>query len=57
MDETGIALGVWTNFQVITRAGKLKAYVNPPGDHGWVSILETIPATGRQLRCMVTFKE
>jgi hypothetical protein len=56
MDETGIALGVCTNSQVIARAGKRKAYVKTPGDREWVSILETVSAAGRKLRCMVIFK-
>lgn len=56
MDETGIALGVCTNSQVIARAGKRKAYVKTPGDREWVSILETISATGQKLRCIVIFK-
>jgi hypothetical protein len=56
MDETGIALGVCTNSQVIARAGKRKAYIKTPGDREWVSILETISAAGQKLRCMVIFK-
>ena len=56
MDETDIALGVCTNSQVVARAGKRKAYVKTPGDREWVSILETISATGQKLRCMVIFK-
>ncbi|KAI1507209.1 DDE-1 multi-domain protein [Pyrenophora tritici-repentis] len=56
MNETGIALGVCTNSQVVARAGKRKAYVKTPGDHEWVSILETISATGQKLRCIVIFK-
>jgi hypothetical protein len=55
MDETGIALGVCTNSEVIARAGKRKAY-KTPGDHEWVSILETISAAGQKLRCIVIFK-
>ena len=56
MDETSIALGVCTNSQVIARAGKRKAYVKTLGDREWVSILETVSAAGRKLRCMVIFK-
>jgi hypothetical protein len=56
MDETGIALGVCTNSQVIAQAGKRKAYVKTPGDREWVSIIETVSATGQKLRCMVIFK-
>jgi hypothetical protein len=56
MDETGIALGVCTNSQVIARAGKRKAYVKTPGDRDWVSIFETISAAGQKLRCIVIFK-
>jgi hypothetical protein len=56
MDETGIALGVCTNTQVIARAGKRKAYIKSPGDREWVSIIEAVSAAGRKLRCMVIFK-
>jgi hypothetical protein len=56
MDETGIALGVCTNTQVIARAGKRKAYVKSPGNREWVSIIEAVSASGRKLRCAVIFK-
>jgi hypothetical protein len=56
MDETGIALGVCTNTRVIARASKRKAYIKAPGNREWVSIIESVSATGRKLRCMVIFK-
>jgi hypothetical protein len=56
MDETGVALGVCTNTRVIARAGKKKAYKKDPGNREWVSIIESVSATGQKLRCMVIFK-
>jgi len=56
MDETGCALGVCTNFQVLASATKKKAYIKSPEDHEWVSIIETISATGVKLQCLVIFK-
>jgi hypothetical protein len=56
MDETGIALGVCTNSQVIASSRKKKAYVKAPGDREWVSIIETVSATGQMIRCLVIFK-
>jgi len=56
MDETGIALGVCTNTRVIASSSKKKTYVKSPENREWVSIIESISATGRKLRCVVIFK-
>jgi hypothetical protein len=56
MDETGCALGVCTNSQVLASATKKKAYIKSPEDREWVSIIETISATGVKLQCLVIFK-
>jgi hypothetical protein len=49
MDETGCALGVCTNSQVLASAIKKKAYIKSLEDREWVSIIETISATGVKL--------
>jgi hypothetical protein len=46
MDETGVALGVCTNTQVLASSTKKKAYVKSPENREWVSIIETVSATG-----------
>jgi hypothetical protein len=56
MDETGVALGVCTNSQVLASSSKKKAYIKSPEDREWVSIIETISSTGVKLQCLVIFK-
>jgi hypothetical protein len=56
MDETGVALGVCTNSQVLASSSKKKAYIKSPEDREWVSIIEVISATGVKLQCLVIFK-
>ncbi|USP74402.1 hypothetical protein yc1106_01676 [Curvularia clavata] len=56
MDETGVALGVCTNARVLASSSKKKAYVKSPEDREWVSIIETVSATGAKLQCLVVFK-
>ena len=56
VDETGIALGVCTNSRVLASSKKKKAYIKSPENREWVSIIESISATGRKLRCVVIFK-
>jgi hypothetical protein len=56
MDETGCALGVCTNAQVLASSSKKKAYIKSPEDREWVSTIETISATGVKLQCLVIFK-
>jgi hypothetical protein len=56
MDETGCALGVCTNSQVVASSSKKKAYIKSPEDREWVSIIETISAVGVKLQCLVIFK-
>ena len=49
MDETGVALGVCTNHQVLASSSKRKAYTKSPEDREWVSIIECCSATGIKL--------
>ena len=56
MDETGVALGVCTNHQVLADARKKKAYKGSPESREWVSIIECINAVGTKLQCLVIFK-
>ena len=49
MDETRVALGVYTNAQALASSTKKKAYIKSPEDREWVSIIETISATGVKL--------
>jgi hypothetical protein len=56
MDETGVALGVCTNTQVLASSSKKKAYVQSPEDREWVSVIECVSATGCKLRCVSIFK-
>ncbi|XP_014550041.1 hypothetical protein COCVIDRAFT_116704 [Bipolaris victoriae FI3] len=56
MDENGVALGVCTNARVLASSSKKKAYVKSPEDREWVSIIETVSATGAKLLCLVVFK-
>lgn len=56
MDETGLALGVCENSQVFASSKKKKTYVKTPENREWVSVVETISATGKKLRCLVIFK-
>ncbi|USP74411.1 hypothetical protein yc1106_01685 [Curvularia clavata] len=56
MDETGVALGVCTNARVLASSSKKKAYVKSPEDREWVSVIETVSATGAKLQCLVIFK-
>ena len=57
MDETGAALGVCTNSQMLASASKKKAYVKSPDSREWVSIIETISSVGDKLQCLVIFKD
>ena len=56
MDETGLALGVCVNSRVLANSQKKKAYIKSPENREWVSIIETVSAAGRKLRCAVIFK-
>jgi ribosome recycling factor len=56
MDETGIALGVCNNQWVIGRSSSKSSYVQTPENREWVSIIETISATGACTRPVVLFK-
>jgi hypothetical protein len=56
MDETGVALRVCTNHQVLASSSKRKAYTKSLEDREWVSIIECCSATGIKLQCLVIFK-
>jgi hypothetical protein len=56
MDETGLALGVCNNSQVIASSHKKKAYKKTPENREWVSIVECVSATGQRLRPAIIFK-
>jgi hypothetical protein len=49
MDETGIALGVGVNSRVLASSHKKKAYIKSPENREWVSIIESVSATGQKL--------
>lgn len=56
MDETGIALGVCSNSQVLASAQKKKAYKATPENREWVSIIEAISSDGRRINPVIIFK-
>lgn len=56
MDEHGLALGICTNTQVLASSRKSRTYVKSPQDREWVSIIESVSATGNKTRCLVIFK-
>ena len=56
MDETGLALGVMTNYQVLASSSKKRAYVKSPETREWVSVIECDSVAGRKLRCVAIFK-
>jgi len=56
MDETGVALGVGVNSQVLASSRKKKAYVESPENREWVSIVEAVSAAGQKLQALVIFK-
>jgi len=56
MDETGLALGHCKNQLVIRTSNTKYAYIKSPENREWVSIIETISATGRRCRPICIFK-
>ena len=46
MDESGIALGVYTNLRVLASSKKKKAYIKSPENYKWVSLVKCILAIG-----------
>ena len=56
VDETGIALGVSRNANVIGSSSTDRTIIKSPEDREWVSIVETISALGRKLRPVIIFK-
>ncbi|KAI1006004.1 hypothetical protein K3495_g2217 [Podosphaera aphanis] len=55
MDETRLALGIYSKTRLVASSLKKKAYPKIPEDHEWVSTIETISATGQKLPCLVIF--
>lgn len=55
VDETGLALGVCNNHQVLASSKKKKAYFKSPETREWVTVVECISATGNKLRPLVIF--
>ena len=55
-DETGIALSVSRNANVLGLSSIDRIIIKSPKDREWVSIIETISALGRKLRPIVIFK-
>ena len=45
MDETGKAMGVYSNSRVLADSGKRKAYFSSPGNRKWMSIIERVSVT------------
>ena len=56
MDETGIALSAYNNTIVISSTQSRSTFKKTPEDREWVSIIETISATGVKLPPVVIFK-
>lgn len=55
-DETRVALGVYANTRVLASSRKNKFYVKSPEDHEWVSIVQTVSASGQKIQPLVIFK-
>lgn len=56
MDETGTALGVCANTQVLASSSKKKTSLKSPSTREWVSFIETVSAAGAKLRPLIIFK-
>ena len=56
MDEQGLGLGICSNQYVLTSSKKKKTLLKTPETREWVSVIETISATGRKLNPLVIFK-
>ncbi|KAI1006100.1 hypothetical protein K3495_g2120 [Podosphaera aphanis] len=56
MDEHGIALGFCANSMVLASSGKKRTYVKSPQSREWVSIIETISASGQPIGPLIIFK-
>ena len=55
-DETGIALGIYTNTRVVGTSSTRTVRVKRPENREWVSIVECISASPVKLRPLVIFK-
>ncbi|KAI1000742.1 hypothetical protein K3495_g7460 [Podosphaera aphanis] len=56
MEETGIALEVCSNSQVLASSKKRKTYQKSPDNREWVSIIKAVSAAGKKSKCLVIFK-
>ena len=56
MDETGLNLGVCGHYNYIGTSSTTKCLKRTPETREWVSILETVSATGQKLKPLVIFK-
>ena len=56
MNETGIALGVCVNQEVVGSSSTTKSYKKYTENREWVSIIEAASAVGSRTRCHVNFK-
>ncbi|OCK89995.1 uncharacterized protein K441DRAFT_581270, partial [Cenococcum geophilum 1.58] len=56
IDESGIALGVYTNLVRLGDALKKKTLVQSSKDREWVSIIESILVLGQLIPPLVIFK-
>jgi DDE superfamily endonuclease/Tc5 transposase DNA-binding domain len=56
MDESGLAIGCCTHQKVIGSSSSSRTYKKAPQNREWVSIVETVSAAGKHIRCLVIFK-
>jgi len=49
MDEHGMGLGLCSNSTVLAKAGKKRTYKQSPENRKWVTIIETVSATGNRV--------
>jgi DDE superfamily endonuclease/Tc5 transposase DNA-binding domain/helix-turn-helix, Psq domain len=56
VDEVGTALGVCMNSRVLANSSRKRTYISLPQNREWVSVLETVSATGRNIRPVIIFK-
>jgi DDE superfamily endonuclease len=56
MDEKGFAMGIMQQSHVFVPAGEKEAFLRQDGSREWVSVIETISATGESLPSYLIFK-
>lgn len=54
-DKIGTALGVCTNSCVLASSKRKRTYVKTPQNCEWVSIIETVSATGSSICPLIIF--